>query len=80
MSWVSEAERVYDGGGFYLIGEDWDGMFCAPTRRRFPNGERVWRSCVRVPIGRLLSSWIQRKIVYVDLPDSALQLGAGGKQ
>lgn len=72
MRRLSDAEYVWDdGNGRYLIGEDEHGMWCAPTRRRFSNGGRVWRRCVRVNVLRLLSSWLQRKIVFVEAVSDA---------
>lgn len=60
--WMETAERVYSG--FFLIGEDEDGDLCAPTRRRFPDGQRMWKRTNR-PWLRLLSSRLQRKIVWL---------------
>jgi hypothetical protein len=64
--WMESAERVR--AGRWLIGEDENGLLCAPTWKRFPDGQRVWRPCVRVPVTRLLSSWLQRKIVWLEKP------------
>jgi hypothetical protein len=72
MSWMADAERVRPDQGWFLIGEDENGLLCGPTRRRYPDGQRVWRPYIRVSIGRLLSSWLQRKIVWLELPPASV--------
>jgi hypothetical protein len=68
--WMEDADRVHKG--LYLIGEDDDGDLCAPTRQRFPDGQRVWRR-TRFPWLRLLSSRVQGKVIWLDRPSAILE-------
>jgi hypothetical protein len=70
---METADRVHKG--VFLIGEDEDGSLCHPTRQRFSDGQRAWKPYIRVNVFRLLSSRLQRKIVWLESEPS---LGRNG--
>ena len=72
MNWLArrleQSEAVC--GGFFLVGQDDDGLFFYPTRERDSEGDRIYRKPKTLLRSwevdlRIWSSAIQRKMVYL---------------